>query len=232
MLNLNIKDRKVEKYVKILEAKIFFLKKFNLIFAHDTKAVLRKINSLLTILKGQSQTELVFQNKMQIIDFLSQNISLINDIFDDMLGLEYQNTQNEIPLIKEAIEHVKKIFQEEIMKSNITFYVSDFPSLKVRKYDIYRIFQNLISNSIQHSKSQSLRICIESEKLNTGWLIRYSDNGTGKKPEDQTIEDIISSDYHLGERIIQHIVSQYGGNTKNYTNIKGYKFEIFFPNDI
>ncbi len=232
MLNLNIKDRTVEKYVKILESKIFFLKRFNLIFVHDTKSVLRKINSLLHILKCQKQTGILLQNEIHIIDFLSQNVSLLNDIFDDMMDLEYKKKQKDKPFIKEAIDHVKNVFQEEIKKSDITFYVSDLPDIKIKKYDLYRIFQNLISNSIQHSKSQSLRICIESEKINKGWLISYSDNGTGKRSEDQTIKDIVAHDYHLGERIIQHIVSQYGGNTKNYNNTKGYKFEIFFPNEL
>ncbi len=222
-------NKKVEKYVQILESKIFFLSKFNLVFVHDTKSVLRKINSLLCILKNQKDCELDKDDQQEIIDYLLKNIKLMNNIFDDMMGFNYKTIPDEKNLVKESIEHVVSVFKEEIKKSNITFHITDLPNLKIKKYDLYRIFQNLIFNSIQHSKADSLRISIQAERINSGCWINYSDNGSGKNVDDERVADIIVSDYHLGERIIQHIINQYGGHCKDYKMKKGYKFSMYIP---
>ena len=124
--------------------------------------------------------------------------------------------------LKEAIiELVNQYTDLKQIKFDISCKTADFKNLQFElQRNIYRVVQELISNSIKHSNCTAIKI--DFKRTTESLQISYSDNGNG----------FIASKVKkgLGLKSINNRVYFYGGSININTSLKeGVKFEIILP---
>ena len=124
--------------------------------------------------------------------------------------------------LKEAIiELVNQYTDLKQIKFDISCKTADFKNLQFElQRNIYRVVQELISNSIKHSNCTAIKI--DFKRTPESLQISYSDNGNG----------FIASKVKkgLGLKSINNRVYFYGGSININTSLKeGVKFEIILP---
>jgi chemotaxis family two-component system sensor kinase Cph1 len=68
---------------------------------------------------------------------------------------------------------------ESIRLSGATINVDTLPTVEASEHDLFRVFQNLISNAIKYRSEAALVIHITAECAGPEWIIKVRDNGLG-----------------------------------------------------
>ncbi len=141
----------------------------------------------------------VISNDLSKVELAMDNMSQAISKVSNISRLLYPVVLKKFGLVK-ALEHLTANTE-----ADITLAIHDEIS-KIEDYNmhlhIYRIYQELISNSIKHSKSTSIQMKLSKES--EGYLLSYSDDGVGF--------DYENSNYGLGLHNIKIRVDSIGGN--------------------
>ena len=131
--------------------------------------------------------------------------------------------------VKMLLDELKLDYYDELKDKNIKFTIKsncDKNSLLVDKTKIKRVFSNIISNSIKHSKSDKPEITIYATKKGNEILFTISDNGGGVIDSDlnKIFEPLYTTDPArkipgLGLSICKQIVELHGGVIEAKNNI-------------
>lgn len=124
--------------------------------------------------------------------------------------------------LKEAIiELVNQYTDLKQIKFDISCKTADFKNLQFElQRNLYRVVQELISNSIKHSNCTAIKI--NFKRTSESLQISYSDNGNGFNAS--------KVKKGLGLKSINNRVYFYGGSININTSLKeGVKFEIILP---
>jgi len=105
---------------------------------------------------------------------------------------------------------------------DITYRIDDIDSKdNLLLLTIFRIVQELVINSIKHSKGNSINIQVL--EAGSGLYIEESDDGIGIS------EDDLKKDNHFGLKILKERVAMINGTIKRLEDIKGTKIVIEVP---
>lgn len=126
-----------------------------------------------------------------------------------------------------------------IAESGATITMSALPRVRIHKFQLEQLFQNLIANAIRYRSGEPPRIHVDATRRETEWLFCVEDNGIGIAP--QYKEDIFGlfkrlhsvSEYPgtgMGLAICQRIVERTGGRIWVESEIgQGSKFFFTIP---
>lgn len=191
------KAKTVEKRNKILEDQIRNLKELNeeknnmiSVVSHDLKAPLNRIFALTNLLyltsSGFDDEQKEYLEKLNIV--VKEGLDLIRNLLD-IRALEHKGVHIKLENldIKEIIENLIKTYDPYIVRKNqkIIFKpdVISYPLISDIHY-LTRIFDNLISNAIKFSPSNT-SILINCHKNDKHITVVVSDQGPGITTEDQ-----------------------------------------------
>lgn len=182
-------------------------------------------------------------------DGLGQNLIILKNKFNK-LNIPHTDTTNEIDTnFSETIEEVRSISRSlippelrrlglqksidkmllDIEKSTSIIVTSDLELLNIlepnqaQELRLYRIIQELTTNTIKHSKATALKI--EFVSTDTGYTIIYYDNGIGINIDN--ISEITDS---LGLKSISQRLIFLNGNIKYEKQAKGFKAVLKIKN--
>lgn len=154
---------------------------------HDLQEPLRSISSFIELLATN------YKNKLgpeadEYINFILNGVKRMHQMISDLLDLSKIDTKTkEFPrtnmreVIDDALLNLKNIISEN--KAEVT--IEDMPIIDVDKYQITRLFQNLIDNAIKfHKKDIPPKIHISAKKEINRWIFSVKDNGIGIDPND------------------------------------------------
>ena len=216
--DLKTLEKQKERLLKELEESNKGLQEYAHIVSHDLKSPLRSINALASwlqedyeILLGNSgkKTLQLMQEKIEGMDRLIDGILKYSSIQNDALEESFINLNNTIADIKEIIyipPHVELVISNEL------------PTIKIDRTKIHQIFQNIISNAVEHIEKDSGVVTISSKESKTHWEFSVRDNGMGIPQEYhekifaifQSLDDVNSST-GIGLSIVKKIVNLYRG---------------------
>jgi len=198
--------------------------------SHDIKTPLTSIMGYADRLKN---VELKEETKKEYINKIynkSLDMKELIEEFDDYLSCNIKETlKMEKIMVKELLNELRNDYNLDLNEKNIKLIIKsncDKNSLLIDKIKIKRVFSNIISNSIKHSKNEKLEITIYATKKGNEILFTVSDNGGGVKKEDinKIFEPLYTTDPGrkipgLGLSICKQIIELHGGTIEAKNNI-------------
>ncbi|MEI7510261.1 MAG: PAS domain S-box protein [Flavobacterium sp.] len=202
-----------EQLLHRLEQQNQHLMDYAQVVSHDLKSPLRSIHSLVSWIKEDhdkdfnEKTEnylMLIQEKVEKMD------SLIEGILD-YAKIDYKKTEQETFEVEELLKYIINFIY---IPDNISISINGvFPIVKADKHGMQQVFQNIISNAIQHNdKAQGIIEigCIEEEEQ---YVFYVKDNGKGiPKKEFKTIFNLFhtleANSTGIGLSMVKRILEQ------------------------
>ncbi len=159
------------------------LEQFAHIAAHDMKAPLRTISSFSGILEKRIEDKLE-NTERQYFNYIKEGTQSLSVMVSDLLNYSRVKSQgliiSEFKILK-LVNTVLRYLDESVnsSKANIILDVPDITMLADRN-KIYQVLQNLVSNAVKFSKSNTRPIVkVKATDRIDSILISVSDNGIG-----------------------------------------------------
>ncbi|KAA3595953.1 MAG: hybrid sensor histidine kinase/response regulator [Calditrichaeota bacterium] len=217
-------ESKLSEYASALKKSNDDLERFAYSASHDLQEPLRTISGFLGILERKHKNNFD-SDSLQFIDLCLQNSNRMQEMIESLLQYSRVRTGEKelkninLNSILDAIifQHLQSTIEQR--KAKITY--SQMPTILANKYEIFALFQNLISNSIKfvsNEKTPIIKISVE-EKTNE-WLFAIEDNGIGIQPEKSELVFTIFKRLHtrtefkgsgIGLATCKKIVESYNG---------------------
>ena len=215
------------------------LEVFSFAAAHDLKAPLTNLQSLLGILKDESLIKTsgkpIYSKIIQVFDIMSSKLNAVNKV----IGLKSTiGDKKEIIGFQGIVDSIKDEISEEIKKANIIFEEDYSTSTDVyyNRPHLHSILHNLITNAVKYRNPEVQPIIKISTSIQNNKIeLEISDNGLGvdlKLNENKMFGLFKRMHTHVeglgvGLYIVKYIVTSHGGSIKvTSEKNKGTKFKI------
>jgi len=230
-------DKKNKELLKNLTQSNKELKDFAHVVSHDLKSPLRSMDALINWIKEENDKNLneeIEDNLNLVLKKIDKMDHLINGI------LKYASI--------EQVGKAKKVTDIQLLVSDLieTIYIPEhisitikniLPKLKVDKFKIHQLFQNLVSNAIKYNDKEKGIVIIDCEEKKDHWQFSIEDNGIGISDKYyKKIFEIFQSleanedSTGIGLSIVKKIVDMYGGEVWVTSKLnKGTTFYFTLP---
>lgn len=186
-------ESKLKKMNKALETKIKELaisneelEQFAYVASHDLQEPLRMVTSFLTQIENKYENVLDEKGKKYIffaVDGAKRMRQIILDLLEFSRIGKNKNNLEEINLI-DIVDEIVLLYGNQIEEKKAKINYENLPKLQFYAAPLKIIFQNLISNALKYSKSNSTpSIDITSKETSIAWEFIIQDNGIGIDPE-------------------------------------------------
>jgi signal transduction histidine kinase len=198
------------------------LENFAYVAAHDLKTPIRTATSFAGLLSKSSGDKLD-ERGQSFLSYIDSSIGNLSQMIDDLLSLSKLDAdlpEKEIINLNEVVEIVKHSLGELFCTSKMKLVViGELSAIYGHQSLMIQLFQNLIKNAINHSKTDKETIIkIESKRKDDDWLCVSIEDNSGGIPEYMisTIFDLFSSSDKksgngIGLATCKRIVTHYGG---------------------
>ncbi|MEL7533177.1 MAG: ATP-binding protein, partial [Bacteroidota bacterium] len=189
-LALDMKVAELDKANQILKQYISSnseLEKFAYVASHDLREPLRTIIGFTQILASRYRKDLNTEAN-DFLDLILDASKHMHQLVQDLL--HYSRVSNESMDFQEIptsslIRRIKSDLEETILENDGVLIVLDLPAVIYgHETGIYRVFLNLISNSIKFKRNDiAPEIVLSGVETKDYWHFRISDNGIGIAPD-------------------------------------------------
>lgn len=209
------------------------LRDFAHVVSHDLKSPLRSMNALASWIKeenAKSSNKVIEDDINLLLKKIDKMEHLINGILKYASIDQVKSIKQKTDLQNLVNDIIDTIYIPKNIKINI---LNKLPKLKLEKFKIYQLFQNLISNAVKYNDKKKGVININCKEEENSWLFSIQDNGIGiseKYHEKifkifQTLEKNEDST-GVGLSIVKKIVDTYEG--KIWLDSKVHKGTTFY----
>ncbi len=216
--------------IEILQSELIYKEIIPVIF-HKLKNKLTPVLGYSQIIRMKSGSDLINDKASNIeknAELLSGLIDMIRDQFTE-IEIEKEN----IPF-KKLIDNFSSIFdilEKTGIKVNVTIKAKN--KVKLIKGEILLLLRELLQNSISSlrlSNKKEGRINIDIEDMDSGIILRFSDNGDGVAEEElkmvtEPFYSLFPQRAGIGYLLIEKVVENHEGSLKLYSE-KGANFEV------
>ncbi len=179
-----IETYSIEQNAKLEELKFAYneLEQFTKIASHDLKEPLRAIANFSQLLKVKYKENLEGDG-LTYLNYIIDGAFQLDETFNDFL--KYLQVGNSIQNFKitdfnKLLNHLKIKLKYILKETNATFTFEKMPSIMVNAPMIYKLFNELVSNSLKFQSTKDLVVHISSEKVDDDFfLFKVTDNGIG-----------------------------------------------------
>lgn len=179
VVELDTANKKLKQYISSNSE----LEKFAYIASHDLREPLRTIIGFTQILSSRYRKELN-QEATEFLDLILDASKHMHQLVQDLL--HYSRVSNESMeyceiSCRDLLKRIKSDLEEGLQENKGVLIILDLPStIYGHETGLYRIFANLISNSLKFRKLDSNPEIVVSGKDNGEyWQFSISDNGIG-----------------------------------------------------
>ena len=163
------------------------LEQFAYAASHDLQEPLRTITSYLGLVKDRYAGDLD-ATAQEFIEYAVDGSERLRTLINDLLEYSRVNVQ-EKPLgsvsCDDALNGAVKSLNQAIERNRAVIRTSPLPVVIGDESQLYRLFQNLISNALKFRGRESPEIRVWAELQEGEWIFAVQDNGIGIAPEYQ-----------------------------------------------
>ncbi len=190
LLELRRANKLLRSYQTQLENYSSRMEDFAYMAAHDLKAPVRTIGSLIKLIEENHKAIWDEQDEMYF-DFLYESLEKMNTLILDLLDFAKVNTVGEESKEKinlnELISGVFEMYTTGIATNKPILNCPVLPEIISSKIILTVLFQNLIGNAIKYqAKNNVPKIDIAFSETEKEWIFTVQDNGIGIKEEHLT----------------------------------------------
>lgn len=199
------------------------LQQFAYSASHDLRQPLRMISTFSEMLKRKFGGQLGAAGD-EYIRHITNGAERMQKLIDDLLAFTIASTlehsEPEEVDAGAALDGAIDKLQYVIKESTASITRTPLPRVRVHRFQLEQLFQNLIGNAIRYRGEEAPRIQVTAEKSGDWWQFCVQDNGIGIEPQYQ--EQIFGmfkrlhtaaehSGTGMGLAICQRIVQRLGG---------------------
>ncbi|MBT30794.1 MAG: PAS domain-containing sensor histidine kinase [Thalassobius sp.] len=178
-------EKELELKNKQLAAKNSELEEFSYVAAHDLKAPLTNLQSLVTLIdnKVSNENRNIFDKIKQVVEVLTSKLNSFNDVIAIKSNLR---VEKETVLFEDVLAESKCKLKEEIIESGIIINTdfSKSPSITYSPSHLHSILHNLLKNAIRFRNPQvEAEVYISTSICNGKPMLFVKDNGIGFNEE-------------------------------------------------
>ena len=163
------------------------LEQFAYAASHDLQEPLRTITSYLGLVKDRYAGDLD-ATAQEFIEYAVDGSERLRTLINDLLEYSRVNVQ-EKPLesvsCDDALNGAVRSLNQAIERNGAVIRTSPLPAVIGDESQLYRLFQNLISNALKFRGRESPDIRVWAELQEGEWIFAVQDNGIGIAPEYQ-----------------------------------------------
>ena len=165
----------------VLEAKNRELEQFAYVVAHDLKAPLGSMATMIEFYKREYSEQLGKEESVYLESILKASNRMIGTVSQllkfSIVGRDTKLTEVDCNAL---LEEVQSDLSPAIVKSGAILQVGNLPVVMGYPTELRLLFQNLISNAIKFTKKNSTpEIVISADQQNEYWKFSIKDNGIG-----------------------------------------------------
>jgi PAS domain S-box-containing protein len=164
------------------------LEQFAYSASHDLQEPLRMIATYSAMLKRKFEGQLGADGD-QYIRYLIDGALRMQQLIRDLLAYTQASTMTEEPAADadagEALAAALANLHETLRASGASVTSTQLPSVRMHRFQLEQIFQNLISNAVRFRREEPPQIHVAAERQEREWLFSVRDNGIGIEPRYQ-----------------------------------------------
>ncbi len=218
-------------------------KEFVFNVSHELRTPLTAIKGFVETLEQEKSTK-----SKHYLDIIKRHTDRLINIVQDLQTLsqleveERETLQLEEVNLKDLIEPILKMFEQELKKKNLNVTLNieeNLPNIKGDPFKLEQVFMNLIDNAIKYTEEGGIRISVEHNHSQIKIEIEDSGIGIPKEHLSRVFERFYVVDKSrsrkmggtgLGLSIVKHIVHAHKGEIRVESEArKGSKFTLFLP---
>ncbi|UZR97816.1 sensor histidine kinase [Chondrinema litorale] len=214
------------------------LEEFSYVAAHDLKAPLTNLQSLVTLIdnKISNENRSIFDKIKQVVEILTNKLNSFNDVIAIKSNLR---VEKESVLFEDVLAEVKFKLKEEIIESDINIRAdfSNSPEITYSPSHLHSILYNLLKNAIRFRNLMvKSEVFLSTNICNGKTLLSVKDNGIGFNEEMGTNKifglfkrmHTHTDGLGVGLYLVKTIVNSQGGHIEVSSKINlGTEFRIY-----
>lgn len=232
------REQSLETYKDKLERSNENLQRFAYIASHDLQEPLRSVTSYLDLLEIEYADELD-EDAQFYIERATNNANQMSTLIDALLKYSRVKTDEgkfveleSRDVLEDTLQRLERMIEEN--QAEIT--VQSLPTIVADRNQLGQVFQNLLTNAIEHSDAPpEIEIC--AEETDDVWEFAVADNGPGIPERQQDrIFDIFqqantdgNGEAGIGLAICERIVSHHDGEICVESDGTGSTFKFTLP---
>lgn len=216
--NKKLLENQREQLVQSLAISNKELEDYAHIVSHDLKSPLRSIHSLVSWIREDNEKELSAQT-LNYFSMIENKVEKMDHLIEGILTyakIDKINVTQEKVNIDEIIQNIINIIH---IPENATVQIKNqLPIVKGDRFRMQQLFQNLISNALNHNDKEQTLVEIDCKETNQNFIFTVKDNGPGIPKEDQErifniFQSLTNNDKStgLGLSIVKKIIESYQG---------------------
>ena len=194
------------------------LKEYAHIVSHDLKSPLRSITALASWLH-EDYIEVLDDAGVYNLKMIQEKTESMDNLISGILkysSIEYDKLESKPVDVNEIVKHIRDVI---FIPDHVQIVIMNpLPEIIADQTKIQQLFQNLISNAVNHIDKEEGLVKVSSEETPTHWQFKIEDNGTGiaKEYHDKIFEVFQSlnsteKSTGIGLSIVKKIVDLYSG---------------------
>ena len=194
------------------------LKEYAHIVSHDLKSPLRSITALASWLH-EDYIEVLDDAGVYNLKMIQEKTESMDNLISGILkysSIEYDKLESKPVDVNEIVKHIRDVI---FIPDHVQIVIMNpLPEIIADQTKIQQLFQNLISNAVNHIDKEEGLVKVSSEETPTHWQFKVEDNGTGisKEYHDKIFEvfqslNTTEKSTGIGLSIVKKIVDLYSG---------------------
>ncbi|EOZ98729.1 integral membrane sensor signal transduction histidine kinase [Indibacter alkaliphilus LW1] len=218
------------------------LERFTQIASHDLKAPVRTMGGLFELMVKKNYVS-KDQDSIKIQKMIMENLKRMRVLVDDLMEQTLVDTESyfeEKVDLNFILNDVKEVLMADILFNAVSIQSEKLPIVRGNKNQIFRLFQNLLSNSIKFKDKNRRPLIQIRSKLENNWaMLSIKDNGIGFDPlyKEKIFgymqrlhgQEVVSGS-GLGLYACKKIIEHHGGKINGNSNVgEGAEFVFTLP---
>ncbi len=211
----------LETQTKELERSNQELAQFAHVASHDLQEPLRAVGTYCDLLTRRCQQDLS-EKGQGYLDRINQSVDRMRSMLEDLLKYSLVGARlnvSDIDLNQLVMEVVDNLGERRQDVASLD--VKDLPRVRGDYSQLFRVFQNLLTNALKYKSERPLEVTISAEETGTEWHLKVKDNGLGFKQEFADKMFVIFQRLHTADKfagsgiglpICRRIVEAHGGS--------------------
>lgn len=208
-----------EKLLKELETSNKGLQEYAHIVSHDLKSPLRSISTLATWLSDDYR-DVLDEDGQNNLTLMQEKIEAMDELIDGILkysSIDSLSLENTCIDLNEIVGNIREII---FVPDHVRIVIlNPLPEIRADRTRIHQLFQNIISNAVNHIEKKDGLVTVSSSETPTHWKFKIEDNGIGipKEYHEKIFQVFQSLNEHdhstgIGLSIVKKIVELYEGD--------------------